>query len=104
MMKFVCEGSMKKRLTNVDTCEDLFVALEENGLLAADRTKLLLDLLSDIHREDLHQLFIPLQQPQGCKFVPRFCPSYKYYSRDFYPAHFVTFMWGRPDLSTLSLM
>ena len=61
----------------MDTCEDLFVALEENGLLAADRTKLLLDLLSDIHREDLHQLFIPLQQPQECKFVPRFCPSYK---------------------------
>ena len=68
-MKFMCEGHLKRKLLNVSTCEDLFVALEESGHLSADSTRVILDLLSDVQREDLHSLFVPHQQLRCGKFL-----------------------------------
>jgi len=68
-MKFMCEGHMHRKLLNVNTCEDLFVALEESGHLSTDNTRVILDLLSDVQRQDLHSLFVPSQHLRHGKFL-----------------------------------
>lgn len=69
-MKFMCEGHLKRKLPNVKTCENLLVALEESGCLSPDNTRVILELLGDVQREDLHSLFVPLQQHSSPQFRP----------------------------------
>ncbi|KAM6308974.1 FAS-associated death domain protein [Aegotheles albertisi] len=53
-LKFLCRGKIgKRKLESVQSGDDLFDCLLEQGLIASDRVSFLRDLLKGINREDL---------------------------------------------------